>query len=1027
MTVIDIIKYAFTLFWFTGILSAQIPKLFINEFLTSNAHVNYDPGHGNYSDWIELYNGSSDPININGYYLTDNPNNPQKFRIESELIIDPFGYVILWADGEDHSAHTNFKLSVEGEFIGVFMPDGSVVDTITYLPQMTDISYGRIPDDLNKWVYYEHPTPKFKNHQNGHAGLIISEAPTFSHSSSFFSSPIYLSLASETGSEIRYTLDGSEPNDTSLLYFDPIYLSDRIGDPNYFSEIPTNINSYGSYPRWQPPRGEVFKATVIRARTYHPDKIPSDVITHTYFVNPLINDTYKDIPVISLVTDEKHLFSDSAGIYIPGDRYSGEPRSGNYATNWTRPASIEYFTKNRDSAFNQECDIRIQGGASVTSPQKSLHVIARNKYGFDLIDYPLFQDSESKTDAIKQHKRFILRAWGTVWNQGMVNDPLAQLSYAKSQIDIQDYYPVIVFINGEYWGLHEIREANRTPYYYQEHYGINRENPGVDILFGSANAVGIDEGDTTHWHNMFDFLTNNDISLQENYRYIQKLIDIDNFIDYIGHCVYLGKRDWPGGNEAFWRPRTLKGRWKWIQYDMDLCFGNSEYDMISHVLHGDPNGREPHGILIQLINNDSFKNRFINWFMDRLNSDFKPEILLKLYNNMLNELYPHLDEHKNRWSLTEGNFAQYTSFIRNFISKRPEFTILHLKSFFNVDTLTTVSINRSNDGGRVKINSLVIDDSTAGIVNGAYPWEGFYFKNIPVQLIGIPYAGYTFSHWEGDVKSDSDSILIFLDYNTSVTAVFKPDVLNQSLRINEVLADNKNHNIDEAGDYNDWIELYNSSNDTVLLSVFYLTDDFSNLIKWKFPKSNSRADSIYPQELKLIWCDSEPNEGLYHTNFSLNKEGEQIGLVQITGNDTVLIDSVTFYRQLSNVSYGRSPDGIGRWKYLIPPSPGKINTYKSMAENGDFTTKLYQNFPNPFTAATKVPFFTSGYDRININIFDLNGRLIRNLVNMEKLFGYQEIIFDGKDNDGNNIPSGIYFYQLHVNEIKQYRKMLFIK
>ena len=119
---------------------------------------------------------------------------------------------------------------------------------------------------------------------------------------------------------------------------------------------------------------------------------------------------------------------------------------------------------------------------------------------------------------------------------------------------------MIVFINGEYLGLQEIREANRTPYYYQEHYGIARDNPGIDILFGSAGAVGIDEGDTTHWQHMFDFLSNNDISLSENYRYVQEMMDVENFIDYIGHCVFLGKRDWPGGNEAFWRPRTNEGR-----------------------------------------------------------------------------------------------------------------------------------------------------------------------------------------------------------------------------------------------------------------------------------------------------------------------------------------------------------------------------------------------------------------------------------------------------------------------------------
>ncbi len=1020
-------KYYVIIICALSCLTAQIPELRINEFLASNAHVNYSPNYRGFSDWIEIYNGADSTINLNGYSLTDNPNNPQKYRIETNLIIESFNYLILWADGENQGIHTNFNLDVEGEFIGIYAPSGKVVDTVSYPSQKTDFSYGRKLDDLNNWVYYSSPTPGMKNGGKGYSELNIAEAPNFSQPSGFFSSNILLELSTEPEAEIRYTIDGSEPDHTSFKYGDPISLSHRIGEPNHFSEIPTNKDPYPWHINWRPPNGEVFKATVIRARAYHIDKLPSEIITHTYFIHPMMNDYYKDIPIISLVSDEKHLFDDASGIYVPGNKNTGVMGSGNYNYQWTRPANIEYFQKNRAPAFNQECDIRIQGRTSVTCPQKALYIIARKKYGTDIIDYPLFQYSELRTNKIQKHGRFLLRAWGSVWNQGMLNDALGQLSVTNTQLDFQDYYPVIVFINGEYWGLQEIREVNKDPDYYQEHYGIDRDNPGVDILRGDTRNPTIDEGDKVYWNEMFYFLSNNDMSIADNYRYIQKMIDVENFIDYVGTCIYFARFDWPDSNEAFWRPRTLEGRWKWILFDMDFAFYHIDYDMIKHTIYGGVEDRGPHELFVHLLKNESFKVKFITWFMDKLNTDFKPEIIKKLHNSLLNGLYPYIDEHRKRWVPTTGNFGQYTSFLRNFVSERPAHMIAHLRFHFNLDALATITVDRSSAGGNVKINSIVIDENTAGANENLYPWNGNYFIGLPLHIIAKPNEGYTFSHWEGDINSQSDSVSVIFDGDASITAVFQPEILNSSLFINEILADNRDHNMDETGAYDDWIELFNASEDTVLLYKLYLTDDFSNLTKWNYTQSNSRSDTLFPQELKLIWCDGEPSEGSNHTNFSLQKEGERVGLIQMVGNDTIIIDSITFPQQWCNVSYGRTPDGMDHWEYLIPPSPGSSNKTSLIFERNRISAKLFQNYPNPFNASTIIPFFTKDVGKINLNIFDLRGRLVKTLISKKPMSGYHKILFDGTDNNGIKISSGIYIYQMRINDVQLKEKMLHIK
>lgn len=135
-------------------------------------------------------------------------------------------------------------------------------------------------------------------------------------------------------------------------------------------------------------------------------------------------------------------------------------------------------------------------------------------------------------------------------------------------MDIQAYQPVVVFINGEYWGLHSFRESNKNSWYYQSHYNIDRNNPGFDILNNSRKNnlpfAYADEGDANNWNLLTAYINSHDMTLPENYEYLKSKIDMNNFINYIGHCVYLGKWDWPNNNEGSWRPRTTDAKWRWI-------------------------------------------------------------------------------------------------------------------------------------------------------------------------------------------------------------------------------------------------------------------------------------------------------------------------------------------------------------------------------------------------------------------------------------------------------------------------------
>lgn len=1016
------------------VIFAQVPKIIINEFLTSNAHINYDPDFIQYSDWIELLNKEDFNINLNGYYFTDDLANSKKWQINQDITIPANGFLVFTADGENEGSHIGFKLNREGEQIGLYTPNGSVLDSISFGNQLTDVSSGRNPVNESEWLYFADPTPGTINNNKGILSQVICETPIFSISSGFYANALSLEIYSNDNAEIRYTLDGSEPNENSILYVSHINIFDRSIEPNYYSAIPTNANPYSWIQPWRPPNDIVRKASIIRARSFDNNRLPSKIVTNTYFIGSDLLNRYKNIPVISLISDEKHLFSESTGIYVPGNRFNGNQGTGNYFNNWNKPAHIQLFNEEGNLQISQEVDIRTQGLSSKVNPQKGLHIIARNKYGIDSINYPFFKNRSSSANKISSFKRIIIRAWGSNWQYAMLTDAFAHTIYAKSTLDIQDYCPTVVFINGEYWGLQEIREANKNPYYYYEHYGIGINNPGIDLL--QLQGEFIDEGDDDHWQNMIDFLNNSDIVNHNNYEYLQTQMDITNFIDYIGHTVYCGKFDWPGQNEAMWRPRTSDGKWKWIQYDMDTSFGingnyGPYYNMIKHTIHNGNNNKGAHPILVILLNNNDFKNQFINWFMDRINSDFLPEVVKGKLDNVVSEIEILMDEHRARWALRNDSWLQWNynlNLIYEYIRLKPDILVTHLQDEFDLDGTVNVSVNVNDLNGTVKINTLLIDDSTEGIQNSPYPWSGKYFKDVPITLFARPTEGFVFDHWEGSINSTNDSVTFTLTDDAEFIAIFIPVNKIDSIVLNEVLTANINIVKDTAGDYDSWIELYNSGEDSIDLKGLYLTDDFSIPTKWKIPQVDSVSFNIRPKGYQIFWCDSETDEGFDHTEFSLKDRGGQIGLVQITGKDTVYIDSIEYPHLSPNISFGRLPTSPTNWKTLLTPTPGAINIYQTSMEELTNSPTLLQNYPNPFNNFTLIPVYLSDLRIYRVSIFDIKGNLIKEYNFDGQISGLRSIIWDGLDFQGKIVSSGIYFYSLFSdNKLIQTKKMLFIK
>ncbi len=710
-------KPVLLLLWFLLFTPVHAQQLLINEFCAANTSVLIDPDFHQFGDWLEIYNPNLSPLNVKGYSLTDDLAEKMKWTFPSGVTIAPHGFLLIFADERDTSGlalHTNFRLKRSGEVIGLFNEQGMLIDSVLYSMQQRNISIGRFPDGASEWQFFQNATPGERN-----AGEVYlkTEAPVFSLPGGFFSASQTLHLYTNMpGTKIYYTTNCNEPTQQSAELTADISIQSRVGEANYFSEFVTNADPEAWLPEWTAPASEVFKATVVRARAYRLGYAPSEIVTQTYFIDQNMKNRYPTLAVISLVSDFKNLFDPASGIYVPGKTHRpGVTRSGNYFQSWEKPAHVEFFEPGGKIGFSQDLGIKVQGGTSQVSPQKGLHLIARYIYGDNRINYPVFKNRRTKAKDLTVFKRFIIRAWGSVITAGLFNDAYAQLLMAESGLDLNAYRPAILFINGEYWGLHELREANKNSWYYQFHYGIDRDNPGLDMIAPRGNALpAVDEGDAAHWNAMLDFLRTQDMRLPANYDYIKTQMDIDNFIAYVGHGIYLCKWDWPNNNEACWRPRTATAKWRWTVYDMETSFGvatilsplyaflGAPYNMLAHTIDGTPipgfGQYGPHPVLVRLLQNDAFKKAFVGWFMRQMETTFSPQKMNDLLDEMVAEISPYYEEYRQRWPFLpalNGEWQVHLQRIRDFNLARPQYMRRHLEERFG-DILAVA--DRNNHG-----------------------------------------------------------------------------------------------------------------------------------------------------------------------------------------------------------------------------------------------------------------------------------------------------------------------------------------
>ncbi|MCP3927773.1 MAG: T9SS type A sorting domain-containing protein [Bacteroidetes bacterium] len=672
--------------------STLFSQVVINEFMSSNDNTIVDE-NGDSSDWIELFNKGGETVSLSNYYLSDKADNLQKWKFP-DIEILPQAYLLVFCSGKDKREvdmplHTNFKLSAAGEDL-FLLKDYELLQRCFPVVLASDYSYAAIPDGGQDFFITSLPSPGQENE------LLLPLDIDFSVSSGFYDQTISLELnldSSLENVEIRYTKNGDIPDSSALLYEQLIIIEDRTNEENSLAGIPTTPDysdwtEEPTYPGWQNPQIKQAKGTVIRAAAFIGEKRISEIFTHTYFVFPEGQKRFS-LPALSISCPNDSLFGEERGIYVPGIFLDTENIvwSGNYfksGEDWERISNVEYFV-NGENVINQTVGLRIHGGKTRGAAQKTLKIFARSEYGKKRMEYPFFKNKDQDS-----YKRLLVRTSMASWAHCILTDAFAHQMVKGLHLDIQEYQPVIVFINGEYWGLHELREKIDR-YKIAEDHDLDEDSIRI---YGSWGGVIEGETDGDFYRFRDDYLTNNDIRDPAVYEYVTTQIDIDNLIDYFFSEIYLHNPDWPANNLRMWRSAQFDNKWRWLYYDLDGCFGgkNIEKKNMEQLLDDSSpyKGQDESAtkIIRTLIKNETFKNEFIDRAKYLLTHTFSSRKLIPLLIAMQNEYEGEIDEHFLRWEnwLSEAEWhSNIKEHMEKFLMQRSCAVEAQMVDYFGVE------------------------------------------------------------------------------------------------------------------------------------------------------------------------------------------------------------------------------------------------------------------------------------------------------------------------------------------------------
>ena len=707
-------------------------QLIINELMQSNIDCCMDDQNDFPDSWVELYNPTDAAISLGDYQIgtkIDKDNKPVKaWRLPNNVSVPAKGYQLIYCDKaydklvEDLSfkvglndaqketlrLHTNFRLeSGKGCVVYLFKNNvldlqASMVDTLKKQPA-PNVGFGREADGSGKWGYELTPTPEYANMGGIVGAKDILGAPVFSDSGFVKTAvaPFELTLSlpkkSPEGTQIYFTTNGKEPTTNDFLYQGPLYID---------------------------------HTTVVRAKLFCDGYLSPISSTQSY----IFLDHELKLPVISIVTDDDYLNDETIGIF-----YNNETESRRESDNWRRPINLEYFEgEGTKGILNQLCETRVSGGFSRSFDRKSLIIYANKRFGEKFFDHEFFPDQKP---GLHKYKSLSLRNAGNDYDYLYMRDAMTQrLMGSNTDLDWQAWSPAIIFINGKYHAMLNIRERAEEDNIYANYDGLD----DIDLI---ENWDNLKEGDMNNW-NQFSTFYHQDGHTMADY---EKWMDCQEFMNLFMMNLFYSNLDFPGGNIVAWRPRAEGGRWRWIAKDVDYAMGYREGGEIPYTyqtlnwfynenfdgnFQWGANGSEWTLLFRQLMKDATFKNKFIERYAiytgDFMNYEGMHRVWDPMYEKIKDEL-PFFCEAAKNWKLWD-NYAAEMDYVNTWIQNRTNAFTTQLCEFYNLENPYFLTINITSG---VNIDTLTFNDHR--LSQGRY--NGLYFRDHPINLKAV-YSKY---------------------------------------------------------------------------------------------------------------------------------------------------------------------------------------------------------------------------------------------------------------------------------------------
>jgi len=1021
----------------TTSVSAQ---LYINEFMASN-NAAYPGPQGDYPDWIEIYNAGDQDVNLGGYFIYDTLDVTVAYEIPStypdSVTVPAGGFIVFYANKDEEFSvlNLNFKLSGGGEQIGLWNPDQEPVDMLTYDAQITDVSYGRMPDGSDNWQsFINHPVIGFTA-SPGKSNITLKINELVAKNDNGIQDEF-----GNYGDWIELYNYGEKEVDITGMF-----MSDMVDNPTLYSFNPTVIPSEGYLLIWC-------------------DGTDEDIITdpdtlHANFKLGAGGETvllsYTEYTIIDSLTFGQQTADISYGRYPDGtDNWIffsvPTPRESNTLT--AGPVITEVV---REPMFPEYTD-EVSVTANVTTSETGLSVTLKYNAGQGYIDVEM----ESQGDDMFS---------GSI-------PAMEKGTYVKWYIEATDDAPSVVYYP---------TDGSAAPLSYQ----VTDWTPVevYDMPFDEPSGLAYNALTGT-------LFTNNDGTVSNIYEIstTAELLNtlIVNGSDFEGIAFSINYDTIFVVEEANWKVVMLN-----LSGDI---IGEFEVDHNPAQVNGlegitvDPETRHLYVLA------EKNEPQLIELTVDgvelfRKTLDFSPDVSGITIHPTWNTLFILSDEASSLNEVTktgdflrswyipldqaEGvtfgenenviymvadrgsklynfdfNFDPYTPppklYINEFMASNdtafpgpqgdyPDWIEIYnagdedimLGGYFMSDIL-------DDPGARYQIPDTYPDSVT--VPSGGYilfyanKGEASSVLNLPFKLsssgeaIGLwdssqlvvdnlTYGAQTSDISYGRYPDGADAWGFMSNYTPGApNQMFDPPAVG--LYINEFMASNDDAVPGPQGDYPDWIEIYNAGAEDVMLGGYYMADDLTD------PEAMYQIPDTYPDSVTVpaggfivFYANKDVEWSVLNLGFKLSGGGEQVGLWDPNQN---VLDSLTYGPQTADTSYGRYPDGTDMW-YIMPDyTPGAPNVYTDAINENESNVALSQNYPNPFTGETHIEFDLNSPDHVNVTVYSITGAVVAVIADDQLAAGKHILTWNAS-----GLPAGYYILNIRTSTGTTVKKM----